>query len=400
MKVLFVDDEPEVLSGLKRMLHGHRSEITTFVANDGPGALDLLENNDIEIIVSDMRMPKMDGAQLLEEVRSRHPKIIRIILSGHADKSNTIKSVKPAHQFLAKPVNQRTLLDVLMRAKAMMEVMNNESLAYLLSKVESLPSLPHIYKKLTDEIESDQASLEKIGQIIEEDMGMTATILKVVNSAFFGIPRRISKPAQAASLLGMDAIKSLVLSYQLFHSFDLSKAINISFEKLWKHSITTANFSKIIAQDAGFDKETVDEAFFAGMLHDVGKLPLYSISNKLYSKVLVKVREHDMLLADVEQEILGTTHAEAGGYLMGLWGMPEPVIMAIAYHHRPLKMPETAMSILTAVHVANVFEHDLVVINKNYARPVMDNAYLAKINVLERVPHWLKLCKEMVSSAR
>lgn len=389
-----MDDESEVLDGLRRMLRSQRKEWICAFADSGPKALEMLSGEDkFDLVVSDMRMPGMDGAQLLEEVRKRHPYMVRIILSGQSDHDTIMTSVKPAHQFLAKPIEQDALLSVLRKSLALQEVLANESLAKLLSEVEALPALPAVYTRLMDEIESDDSSLEVIGGIIEQDIGMTANILKVVNSAFFGIPRKIEKPAQAVSLLGLDVVKALVLSYQLFSSFDLSKIKAFSFELLWKHSVATGGLAKLIAQEEGLKKDQVDEAFFAGMLHDVGKLPLSAFASEHYNHILALVRQEDRLLWEVEMETIGTSHAEAGAFLMGLWGMPEAVTSAIAFHHRPSLLPEESFSPLTAVHAANILEHDLVVHNKNYARPQWDDDYLSRLGLEDRIPAWSEACK-------
>jgi HD-like signal output (HDOD) protein/CheY-like chemotaxis protein len=389
-----VDDEPEVLNGLKRMLRSQRGEWSCAYAESGQKALDILAGSGpFDLIISDMRMPGMDGARLLEKVRALYPRMVRIILSGQSDQNKIMNSVKPAHQFLAKPIKQEALLAILKRALALQAVLADESLAELLSEVESLPGLPEVYTKLMEEIESEESSLEAIGSIIEQDMGMTATLLKVVNSAFFGIPRKIEKPAQAVSLLGLDVVKALVLSYQLFSAFDLRRIKSFSFDLLWRHSVATGGLAKLIAQEEGLDRSSVDDAFFAGMLHDVGKLPLAAYASEQYNRVLNQVREADQLLWEAEMEVLGTSHAEAGAFLMGLWGMPESAIIAIAFHHRPSHIMEEGFSPLTAVHAANILEHQLVVHNQNYALPQWDMEHLARLGLENRIPAWTRACE-------
>lgn len=391
---MFVDDEPEVLDGLRRMLRSQRKEWSCAYAGSGQDALELLAGPErFDLIVSDMRMPGMGGAQLLEEVRKRHPHMVRIILSGQSDQDAVMHSVKPAHQFLAKPIEHEPLLAMLKRALALQEVLSDEALAKLLSEVEALPGLPEVYNRLMAELEADNCSLEVLGGIIEQDMGMTATILKVVNSAFFGLPRKIEKPAQAVSLLGLDVIKALVLSFQLFSSFNLRRIKGFSFDLLWRHSVATGGLAKLIAQEEKLDRTGVDDAFFAGMLHDVGKLPLSAFAPDRYNGILNQVRKEDRLLWEVEIETLGTSHAEAGAYLMGLWGMPEAVISAIAFHHRPSRLPEDAFSPLTAVHAANIIEHELIVHNQKYARPQWDTEYLSRLGLDARIPAWIEACK-------
>jgi HD-like signal output (HDOD) protein len=395
-KILFVDDEPQILQALRRMLRGKRGQWHMAFAASGPEALELLEKERFDVIVTDMRMPIMDGAALLEEVRQRYPHMVRIILSGHSDQAKILKSVKPAHQYLAKPVDPEQLEQVLTQALSLRKVLNNEQLIRVLSQVESLPALPQLYTRLMEAIESPQSSLEEIGEIISQDLGMTATVLKLVNSAFFGIAHRVTSPAQAVALLGLDVVQALVLSYQLFSTHDFSQIKGFSFESLWRHSLTTGGFAKTIAQIEGLPRNQVDLAFFAGVLHDVGKLPLCSLVSNRYQRVLDRVRSEDRPLWEVEQEELGATHAEVGAYLMGLWGMSEDVIRALAFHHRPSDAPEKGCGVLAVVHAANVLEHELYVINRHYHHPQFDPAFLEAAGLQDRIELWREACRKQL----
>jgi putative nucleotidyltransferase with HDIG domain len=281
---------------------------------------------------------------------------------------------------------------VLYRVLAMQEVMSDQGLMRLLSQVESLPAMPQIYADLLTAVESESTSLEKIGAIIEQDMGMSATILKVVNSAFFGLPRHIEKPAQAVGLLGLDVIKSLVLSCQVFSYFDTKGIKGISFNLLWEHSVNTACLAKTVAEAEKEKPEQVDEAFIGGMLHDVGKLPLIALTTEKYKQVLKTVRAENRLVWDVELELLGTSHSKVGAYLMGLWGMSEEVINALAFHHKPSDLRIQSFGTVSAVHVANVMEHELVVFHEDYARPQIDLEHLAHIGKEDRLPVWREKC--------
>ena len=397
-RIMFVDDEPEVLRGLKRMLRSKRNQWATAYVESGPEALDLLDEADFDVIVSDSRMPIMDGAKLLEKVKERHPRMVRIILSGHSEQNTIMRTVKVAHQYLVKPIDQDDLFEVLGRALALGQILRDNALASLIASLGSLPGLPTIYTQLVEAIESDDISLETIGEIIQEDMGMSATILKLVNSAFFGIPRKIQQPAQAVSLLGLDVIKSLVLSYQLFSTLNSKQLKKFSFEGLWRHSTSTAGLAKAIAQEMGLDRPKVDEAYVAALLHDIGKLLLGMVIGDNYNEILDKVRQGNQNIHSIELDSLGSSHAEAGAYLMGLWGMPQNVILAIAYHHRPSMVKDVHIEALTAVHVANVLEHYLVVINQSYIRPELDLEYIENFGLTKQVGVWKQICEAQLKA--
>lgn len=395
-RILFVDDEPQILDGLRRMLRCKRQEWEMAFVESGQAALAELAKASFDVVVTDMRMPAMDGAELLERIRHAYPRAVRIVLSGHSEKEKIMRSVRPAHQYLVKPIEQQELLSVLQKALDLQKVIGNESLLEILGKTESLPAVPAVYAQLMEAIESEDASMETIGKIVGQDLGMTATVLKVVNSAFFGLPRAVSSVAQAVGLLGLDLIRSLVLSYQLFTSFEAKGPISFSLQGLWRHSAVTASFAKRIAQMEGADRSTLDDAFMAGVLHDVGKLPLFFYARQSYEDILGSVRAGEGLLFEVEERALGTSHAEAGAFLMGLWGMSDTVVRAIAFHHRPANWPHDGFGVLTAVHAANVLEHGLCVINKDYRRPQMDLEHLEAVGKGGRVEAWTKECQQLL----
>jgi len=203
-QILFVDDEPLILQGLKRMLRGLRSEWDMTFVQSGAEALEKMVGAPFDVIVSDMRIPEMDGSQLLDTVKHRYPNMVRVVLSGHSEEEMIMKTVKSAHQFISKPCNAETLKSTISRMFALREVLTQEGLKRLVSRIESLPSLPSLYTQVVELIQSPNSSIKKIGEVISKDLAMTAKILQLVNSAFFGIPRQISNPAQAVGLLGLD----------------------------------------------------------------------------------------------------------------------------------------------------------------------------------------------------
>lgn len=395
-KIMFVDDEPEILAGIRRMLRGRRKQWDMEFVEGGPAALRRIEQDSFHVIVTDMRMPMIDGAELLEKVRQISPATVRIMLSGHSEKTSIMRSVRPAHQYLAKPVEKDRLEEVLEKSLNLNDLLADNNLTALLTQVESLPALPQIFERLMAEIESDDCSLKKVGDLIGKDMGMTATILKVVNSAFFGLPRMVSDPSQAVALLGVDTIKALVLSYQLFSTRGQAKLKGFSFEQLWNHSLNTGGFAKAIAQCEGWTREKVEEAFLTGMLHDVGKLTLMTVASERYAAIVNKVRKGGGLLQEVESETLGTTHGEAGAYLLGLWGFGSDVIHAIGMHHRPRPFAGGKPDLLTVVYAANVLEHELVIIHPGYAKPRLDAEYLESMGAMDRIELWRSSCQQLI----
>jgi len=166
-KILFVDDEPMVLQGLKRMLRSMRNEWDMAFAESGEEAMGILEGHPFEVLVTDMRMPGMNGAELLKKVQKRFPDMIRIVLSGHSDQELILKSVRTAHQYLSKPCNADTLKNTVSRACALRELLKDETLKQVVSNIDTLPSLPKLYQEIMAELQSEDAFMDRVGEIIK-----------------------------------------------------------------------------------------------------------------------------------------------------------------------------------------------------------------------------------------
>ncbi len=401
-RILFVDDEPNVLEGLRRMLREMRRSWDMVFVDSGAEAIKLLAQERFDIIISDMRMPVIDGAMLLSHVRKLYPHMTRIILSGHSEQKAIMKSVRLAHQYLSKPCDPDKLTKVLQQTAAMRALLNRENLIGLVAQIESLPPLPHTYSRLLDALEAEDSSVESIGELIAQDMGMTTTVLKLINSSFFGLPHQVASPAQAVGLLGLDIIRGLVLSQGLFQALNTRGVTGMSFTELWRHCQAVGGYAKQIVQLEGGGKSLADYAFIAGILHDVGKLVLATVLPQQYARVIQGVRQQNRLVWDVEREILGASHCEAGAYLLGLWGADEKIVGAIALHEQPSYTSAAGGSsgrlLAAAVHAANAFEHELYQIHPQYARPKLERGFLAEVGLWAKVPAWLQACREISAS--
>ncbi|MFW5838056.1 MAG: HDOD domain-containing protein [Desulfovibrionaceae bacterium] len=394
-RILFVDDEKSVLEGLERMIFAMGPDWEAEFAQTGEEALEMLEEDDYDVVVSDMRMPGMDGVKLLSKVQKLHPDVVRIVLSGHSDREMVLKTVRPAHQFLSKPCTPRRLREVVDSALGLRQIRMNKQIRRIISRIETLPSLPELYMKVSDELDKDEPSLQQVGAIISEDMGMSASILKLVNSSFFGFRRRITSPQQAVNLLGVETIKGVILSAHIFTMFDFEEFPGFSLPKLWNHCMVTARMARALAEVELCSRQTQDECFVAGLLHDVGKLVLATHFQDEYHQILDTVRTKNYSIWEAEKQIVGATHAEIGAYLLGLWGLPLPVVSAIAFHHEPCRVGLAGFSSLVAVHAANAFEHELYVTDPSMAEHPLDQACLEKSGLDGRVDDWRRACLEL-----
>ena len=353
-RILFVDDEANVLSGLRRMLRNQRKQWEMGFANSGAEALEMMANEPFDVVVSDMRMPGIDGAELLTRISRLYPNTVRLVLSGQSEHEKIFRAIGPAHQFLSKPCEPESLIRTIQLACGLQSHLVDESLCSAISRIDCLPGLPKIYRDLLHELESDDASLDRVAEMISSDLGMTSKILQLVNSSFFGIPQHVSSPKHAVSLLGLNIIRPLALSAGTFLQYEDLGVPGFSLDEMVDHSLAVATSARAIAESETSDHYAIDDAFIAGMMHDIGKLILAVNLSEQYAEALCIADEKAIPLWQAETEVFGTSHGRVGAHLLGLWGLPNPIVEAVAFHHEPNLTSNTEFSPLTAVYAANV----------------------------------------------
>lgn len=396
-QLLFVDDEPNVLSGLRRMLRGQRKVWEMHFACGGEEALELLNNQPIDVIVSDMRMPGIDGAELLTRVSQLYPHTIRLVLSGQSEQEKIFRAIGPAHQFLSKPCDPDLLIQTIERAVGLQGQLQNETLQKLTSKITSLPSLPKIYSDLVHELESDDVSMDKVGAMIENDLAMSAKVLQLVNSSFFGLPSHVTSPKHAVSLLGLNVIRPLTLSASVFVQYEGMDLKHFCLDREIQHGLSVALAARKIAQNETKDNNLVDDAFIAGMMHDIGKLILAVHQTESFENAIGQSELKNQPLWKSELEEFGTTHAAVGAHLLGLWGLSNPIVEAVAFHHEPRNASSVDFTPLTAVHAANsLLMNDPPYASRDNLRDLQsefhhDVEYLQSIGLEDRLEQWASL---------
>ena len=394
MRVLFVDDEKKVLDGLRRLLRGCRKTWDMHYVCGGQEAIDAMAEQPFDVVVSDMRMPNIDGAKLLSTVQRDYPSTVRIVLSGQSELERVMRAVGPAHQFLSKPCDAKLLVDTINRAVALHDQLAEDNLKSLIASVGALPSLPEVYAELHKEVQSEDASVDRVADLISRDLSMTTKVLQLVNSSFFGIPQRITEPGHAVSLLGLDRIRPLVLMAGVFSQFEESAFSAQVFTELSDHSLAVATTARRIAAMEATCDQDIEDAFLAGMLHDLGMLILMTRMPDRYSELVQQAREQGVFLWEVEQEQLHSDHAVLGAYLLSLWGLPDPVVEAVAWHHNPCESRDEVFTPLTAVHAANALLPASSPLNPPDLIPEIDGSYLERLSLARRVPEWQYLASQ------
>jgi HD-like signal output (HDOD) protein len=357
-RILFVDDENKILDGIRRSLRADRERWDVQFAVGGEAALQAFAVAPFDVIVSDMRMPGMDGATLLGHIRDRFPSTARIVLSGYSDGGMATRAIPVAHRFLAKPCDGVELQATLERVCILQDLLSSAELRRMVGSIGELPSLSGTYHALLEALKDTNVSIRDVAKIIEQDMGMSAKVLQLVNSAFFGLAQTVTSLQSAAAYLGMETLKNLALATETFRIFVPDARIPPSIcESLQQHAHRTATIARKLPQPA----KTLDVTVVSALLHDVGRLILASQMPDKFCAVLARARERGCEEFEAEEELLGISHAELGAYLLGLWGFPTLAVEAIAHHHRPTRIPHSGFDSSVALYVADVLEHEIEV---------------------------------------
>lgn len=343
--ILLVDDEPSVTSALRRSLRVLRADWTVHTATSGADALELMDTQHFDVIVSDMRMPQMDGATLLAHVRERHPGTVRLILSGHTAHESLMRSVGPAHQFLAKPCEPAVLSSTIERMLDLRARLHDDRMIPILGGVQSLPKRPLIFEELIDALAEPSTPFAKTADIIQSDIALTAEVLRLANSPYFGHTGTIDSVDRAIACVGLETLHSVVLGA---HTFQIvGEPSGIDLDRIWQHSLRVATMMRAIATLERWTPNETAQAFLCGLLHAVGLLFLAAAQPTTFA---AHHRPSGPGSTDHETNHFGCTQFEAGAYLLGLWGFPFAIIEAIAAQ----PATDDAIPLAYALTIANI----------------------------------------------
>lgn len=393
--ILFVDDDPDVLDGLQALLRDQRERWNMVFAEGGAQAMVELDQSSYDVIVSDMMMPGIDGATLLKHVQDRHPRVVRIVLSGYAELECALRTVPVAHQFLVKPCEAEMIDNVIERACDLQRLIADDAVRDAIGKLGRLPTLPRVYLDLTRVLADESAGTEQVARVVEADPSMCAKVLQLANSAFIGLGREITSIEEAVAYLGTNMLKNLTLVVKVFYPH---RGADLALlDRLQSHALLVGAIARRIAGD---DKRLAEDAFIAGVLHDIGKLLLASERPLEFERLVQRARCEGRPFFAVEREDAGVTHAEIGAYLLGLWGLPYPIVEAVANHHVPIRVrPHCGLDPLAAAHVANLLAHEQAAKSgEGVASLPLDDEYLRSLGLLERIAEWREMAASLAAA--
>jgi len=265
----------------------------------------------------------------------------------------------------------------------------------LIGKLRWIPSLPSLYFRIALEMESPATSVETIGEIIAQDPPITAKVLQLANSAVFGLHLQVNQPAEAVSYLGLEATRTLVLLAHTFSEFDGLPRAGFSVDELWFHAVLVGQFAGQIVMLEQQEPDLAEQAYAAGLLHDLGKILFAANLPAPFSKAIKLAEQEKTGLHVLEHRILGATHADIGACLLAIWGLPAPIVEAVALHHEPSASSRKSFGPLTAVHAADVFAHEMAPDHPNVAPLELDRPYLQQLGLLDRAEFWRLHCHDL-----
>jgi len=391
-RILFVDDRKKEAENLDRIIDFLPDEWEPEIVPDVDRARESLKQNNFDIIVSEIDPGGISGIDFLSETAREYPCLIRYILSSKGDRRQILKGAGWIHQFIAKPCPPKKFNALIENSLALHRMINSRDLQARIAAVGSLPSPPRIYNRLIAELQSEEASVSRIADIIKQDIGITAKLLQVVNSAYFGLSTPANNPLQAVNILGLDTVKSLVMATGLFEQFHESESSEFSLDTIFNNCLAVGTTARLLATALGLDAKATDDALLAGMLHDVGKLVMLTSFREELDNSAFMAREKSIPLYRAQKEIIGISDAEIGACLLSLWGLPETVIEAAAYHYTPGKSATAMINVLTCVHLAYAFHRESSSRNSDSSTEHLDTRYLENLGLADQVEDLYKLC--------
>jgi HD-like signal output (HDOD) protein/CheY-like chemotaxis protein len=393
--ILFVDDNENVINGIQRQLRSFRQQWQLFFANSGQQALDLMSKQTIDLVITDMMMPRMDGAELLKEINRLYPNTVRMILSGYADESALKTAMEVAHQYLSKPCSAEVLREVISQVFKIQSCISNPSLVAGIGDLHQLPSLPKIYHELNKAMKDENVTVNELADIFSRDMVLSAKLLHLINSPYFGMNRVISNITEAINLIGVKKLNNLVLSAHVKTAFPVTNPqLAGYFEYIWEDAGRVSELAKQIAIAENQFDDRPDQAFLGGLLHNMGLLIFLSKNEDKLRSLLTEVKTSKKSISELEKTIFGYTRSEAAAYVLSLWKIPPRIIEAILLQNAPNESDYEGVNALTAVHAAAcLLSPENPTEYQKLFKMELDTAYLQRLGLLEKVPVWQTLAE-------
>jgi len=354
--ILLVDDERQVIRSLQRLLMTTDYRVLTALsAREG---LALLEKETVHLVMSDMRMPEMDGYEFLNIVKKRYPRVIRLMLTGYSEESVVLKALEDntVKVYLFKPWKNEELLETLRQVFETFDLLNSSKLLEMVNNAAFLPTIEEAYWDIMESMERE-SDLSQIATLIERDASIASKVLRLANSAYYGA--RTGSLHKAVTYIGLKHTRHLVVSTAIIGFFQGPKHARPLMQRLWKQAALSHRLYQHLYHHH-LNRKMPENNIPAALLHNIGVMFLLSYFGESYTNLLFHADEQGHALEDCERKAYGTNHMEAGGYLLSWWNFPFPVVEAALYHHRPFDDRVIHTEVTAAVHLVNRYSHQLL----------------------------------------
>jgi len=389
-RILFVDDEPRILESLRLALRKRRRVWSMEFALGGAAGVEALERDDVDLVISDMRMPTVSGVDVLRSAKRLRPEAVRIALSGQADTASTLEVVTLAHQFLSKPCDEGVIEATIERALALHELLTSNELRAAVGDIDRLPTRPQIFEEVLTALSDPRSSSGEISALISKDLSLAARLLQLVNSSFFATARRCSRVEEAVKMLGHNVVRDVVLVLGVYR-LSLPAGSRLCLTTFEQHSILVANLAaRIWAR-----RPRAEDLYTAALLHDIGVLVRAVTSPSALEADLDEAHRRGATLEEVEAAQGEVSHAKLGAYLLGIWGFPLEVVELVAYAGAPSACASESRSAAAVIYLADA----LICGARGEASPRLNDQVILDARLPEPLEHWVVVAKEIVAQA-
>jgi HD-like signal output (HDOD) protein len=349
--LLIVGDNKELFAGVLDVVPTICPYWDIRFASDAASAEGMLGDDDdtIDAVVVQARLSDADGLRFLESVRRTHPRLARLLVVSQLSSGRPKNLGQVAHEVIAHPFNAIHFVSVVEAVIETQRRITDPALQRLLSDIDVLPTPPKSVLELNQALQQPEAEIPAIAAIVDENVAVTAKLLRVVNSSYFGLQTPIAETAHAVAYLGLDTVRNLVGGLELLNALQPGDPdVVTEVENLQAHSLVVAG----VAQGFMKTRQASQDAYIAGMLHDVGLLALVSCAPTHYLALREEALHSGRTLAECEFDVVGATHTAIGAYVLGLWGFPSWLVEAVSCSHDAEALPEWALDATSAVFVA------------------------------------------------
>lgn len=392
--VLCVSDSKEIHKMCRTSFSADADSFDVTYVSSLSEALKVFNSNLFEVVVVDSCMRGNQGLTFLGAIMQNAPFTNRIAITDERTQHYLQNTLHLVHQWVAQREIISGLIDTIEKVLLISDACGSDDIKAFIATVEVIPTIPTIYSDMLDILNDPDASIVDVGRLISSDIAMTAKVLQLVNSAFFGLCRKIYTAEEAAVFIGIETLKGMVLSFQALTALSVQGIPQAYIDEMWQHAVTTAAFARSIAQCETNSRELIDSAFTAGMLHDIGRLLLMDNMPVKYKEYMKMIMNDNSSEVKLERVIFGATHYEVGAYMLKEWGLPNSIVEPVLLHHSSFDVSQGYFSPVTAVIAADCLYYDLVgtggVRPRSKALPNQGNVSYFKAE------KWMKACAKVL----